>query len=248
MSTPRGRELEDPGLARFWAWKVVLPALAIFIAVRLRYGWGPLKSAFHLAFFAPFHRALSLNALNLPWCVTHFLELWWPEKFGPLHHGEAQILRYQSDMVQMLGRIPFIITYLLCLYAVFKNLVSAGRTIRGAIMGMLCYFTLATGVHENHIIVAVCLTLYLFAIGDLGLEIPICLALIMNANLYVFDDLSGLGYKWDRQVWGIVDVGLCMAITNVFVVAIIIFDLLRQLRGVPESTPALTPAAQPSHG
>ena len=226
--------------------KVVLPALGICLAVRLRYGWQPLSHAFYLAFFAPFHRALSLNALNLPWCVTHFLEMGWPDRFGALQHGEAQILRYQSDLVQMLGRLPFVAAYLFCLHAVMKKPVSAGRTIRGALMGMLCYFTLATGVHENHIIVAVCLALYLFAIGDLNLEIPICLALIMNANLYVFDDLSGMGYKYDRQFWGLVDIGLCMAITNVIVVGIIIVDLLGQLRGDSEGPPDLA-QAQLSH-
>ena len=135
-----------------------------------------------------------------------------------------------SEGAQMLSRLPFVAAYLFCLYSVWRNPLSPVRTVMGCLMGYLCYFMLATGVHENHLFVGVLLALYLFATSHVSLEITASLALIMNANLMAFNSLEGYALRCERALGQELDVAVLMAIANVMVSALIVWTLARQMR------------------
>jgi hypothetical protein len=220
--------------------KQVLLPVAIILGITLFiFGIKPVGAAFHMAFRGEDHRALSLQALNLPWVATHVIEWLMPDKFpeagrnmgmASLDQGEAQPLLLPSEGVHILTRLPFMLMYLFLLFRVWRSGLSPWKTLLGAMLGYFSYFMLATGVHENHLFTAVVLAIFLFAHGQLRLEYPVLLALIINANLLMFYRLDGAKlHEGDRAFMRTLDPALLTAVANVITYFCIVWSLVKLL-------------------
>lgn len=224
---------------RLIAKKVLLPVAIILGITLFIFGIKPVGAAFHMAFRGEDHRALSLQALNLPWVATHLIEWLMPNKFpeagrnmgmASLDQGEAQPLLLPSEGVHILTRLPFILMYLFLLFRVWRSGLSPWKTIMGAMLGYFSYFMLATGVHENHLFTAVVLAMFLFARGQLRLEYPVVLALIINANLLMFYRLDGAKlHEGDRAFVRTLDPALLTAAANVIAYFCIVWSVIKLL-------------------
>jgi hypothetical protein len=139
------------------------------------------------------HRGLSSNALNLWWLVTHALHAAWPDAFGSLDAGIAgHIYSPPGALLQLLVlRVPFLLAYGAVLVSLWRRETSFPRLVQHALVGYLTYFMLATGVHENHLFVAVVLAAVLaLRAGDGGRAFVIW-ASVFNVNLWAFYGASG---------------------------------------------------------
>lgn len=230
---PPGSVLQ--GMKRM-TWQVLAPTAAMATGVTLIFGPAPLIHALALTFGGAMHKYWSIMGLNLPWCVSHIIELlhsgnfvgYWG-KVVSMENGEGVILPLPTDSIQPLTRLPFALSYLFCLYTVWKNRVSIVRTLMGCTMGYIAYFLLNTGVHENHLVPALLCGLYLFGLAELDLATVICLALVVNGNILIFNGLEGGGPRFDRALGGVLDVAFCMAIANVLVLGLILVQLARRV-------------------
>lgn len=221
------------------ALKIVLPAVILFGATIAIFGFRPVADAFQMAFRGKDHWALSLQALNLPWVLTHVLEWLAPDKFPEAGHnmgmasldsGEAQPLVLPSEGVVFLMRLPFMLTYLFLLFRVWRSELSPWKTLICAMLGYMAYFFLSTGVHENHLFTAVALALFLFASGQVSLEIPVILAAILNANLLMFYRLDGPKlHEGDRAFRHAFDPAVWVAAGNVIAAFCIVRAMLSLL-------------------
>jgi hypothetical protein len=93
-------------------------------------------------------------------------------------------------------------------------------------------------VHENHLFPAVVVALFLFAEGQLTLETPVILAIMLNVNLFMFYRLDGAKlHPGDRAFQGIVDAALLTAIVNIIATFFICRAMLREMAVGKTETP-----------
>ena len=137
------------------------------------------------------NRMISGNALNLNWIVTHALHVLDPAQFGGLRDGLARAiddapLRYQ--IVQKVLFAAFLLGVLVRYLAVpktFRNL------LLHAAAGLLTYFILNTGVHENHLVLAPLLLALVAAADRRHLFTFATWSIASAANLIVYYGVSG---------------------------------------------------------
>jgi hypothetical protein len=189
---------------------VVLPFLVIVVVLFSVWGLEPLR-ALHLATLDPL---LSGNALNFNWILTHLLHLFYPGNFGGLTAGQAGYIEgMPSASLAVIPKILFFGAYGL----VFLNFLKRPRTfdslLYSAFTGYFAYFLFNTGVHENHLFLALILVALLYSdnrkyFADFGL-----IAVMFNFNLLLFYGLDGKGLPFNRAVLGI-DLALLLSIFN----------------------------------
>jgi hypothetical protein len=185
--------------------------------------------------------------------ATHVLEWLMPDHFPEAGHnmgmasidsGEAQPLLLPSEGIVSLLRLPFMLTYLFLLFRAWRSQLSPWKTLIGAMLGYMAYFFLSTGVHENHLFTAVVVALFLFASGQVSLEIPVILTIILNANLLLFYRLEGPKlHEGDRAFLKWLDPAVWVAVANVIAAFFILRAMLRLLppRKESEAEPAAAP-------
>ena len=180
---------------------------------------GAFISAVHLAMH---NELLSGNALNLGWILTHYLRSVRPELFGGLAaDGTAQWIAIPAThALRMSMRVAFFTAYgaILLMYA--RRGASLHDFVLYSLLGFLAYFTLNTGVHENHLTYGALLATVLFLIDVRYLPHAVICWLAANANMILFYGLSGRGLGFSRVVG--VDLALPFACVNVlfFLVAV----------------------------
>jgi hypothetical protein len=138
------------------------------------------------------HRPLSAHALNLWWLVTHFLRASWPETFGGLRAGTANRVYLPGPGLEMLAlRLPFVLGYAAVFVSLWRREPRFPVLVRHAFVGFLTYFMLATGVHENHLFVAVVMAAVLALCADDGGRVFLVWASVFNVNLWLFYGTTG---------------------------------------------------------
>ena len=223
------------------------PPLLAGLAAILIFGAQPLGHALYLTF--TMHKMLSAFALNLPWVVSHTLEVVMPERFGSLNAGEAHILNNAPNGVQLALRLLFVGVYGLLMLRAWTRSLSFTTTVSYCLAGFMTYCLLSTGVHENHMFIAVLLALYLFSMSEISVETVIWVAVMLNVNLYLFYSGDGILAKLPRNLFGVVDTALLASIFNCVVYGAWVFGYLRREHSVrrpvasphPVSAPVATP-------
>jgi len=87
-----------------------------------------------------------------------------------------------------------------------------------SLLGYWAYFTLNTGVHENHLFIGMILAILLAWQNRKHLLTMLMVIMIENINLIVFNGLDGVENEFSRVVSG-VDTALLIAIFNVLTFA-----------------------------
>ena len=171
------------------------------------------------------HRGLSANALNLWWLVTHALHAAWPDAFGSLSAGTAgHIYSPRGAVLHLLVlRLPFVLCYATVFVLLWRRGAQFTSVLQHALVGYLTYFMLATGVHENHLFVAVVLAAVLALHTADGRRAFVIWASVFNVNLWAFYGVSGRLPM--SRVLGI-DLALPLAALNLWLFALVLMALL----------------------
>jgi hypothetical protein len=170
------------------------------------------------------HRGLSSNALNLWWLVTHALHAAWPAAFGPLQQeGVAGHIYSPYGALAQIAvlRLPFVLAYGAVFVSAWRRPPEFSRLLSHALVGYLAYFMLATGVHENHLFVAVLLAAVLAA-PDRSRSAFLTWASVFNVNLWVFYGAAGRAPM--GRVLGL-DLALPLAALNLWLFALALLAL-----------------------
>ena len=201
------RDIEFGNIAK----TVILPAAVILGLVFLSFGAKPVITAF---IYGTDHHYLSGNALNMSWVLTHFLHVIKPETFGPLVNGQADLIKGPPDSIKILPRLLFMLFYVVTLVFFLKREKSFCNLLVYSLLGYWAYFTLNTGVHENHLFLGMLLAIMLFWVNKEYLIPMLLLILIGNFNLIVFNGIDGIENQFSRVFMGI-DLALVISFFNI---------------------------------
>lgn len=198
---------------------VLFPGIVITILTLSVYGVPAIYNALHNALNENF---LSGNALNFNWIITHFLHVIHPEQYGGLIKGQANFIGTDFPPAIAFGsKFLFTIFYVVTCIAFFKCDKSFEELMIFMLIGYFSYFMLSISVHENHLILAVILSIILFWLNRNHLYLTITLILITNVNMFLFygyraekiyGDSGALGFS---RVIGNVDIALLFSLFNV---------------------------------
>jgi hypothetical protein len=187
-------------------WSIALPLALIFAAMFAIFG-----SAFgYVMFRAVSQDYLSGGALNLNWIVTHMLHVFDPGTFGALSAGEATIIQTTDPRIVLLPKLIFFALYFIALAAFFKSQRTFENLVLYSLAGYLAYFMFNTGVHENHLFLAVILVGVLLCVNIAHTQTFATWAMAHNINLILFFNLDGTEFSFRRVVG--VDMALLLAI------------------------------------
>jgi hypothetical protein len=198
------------------------------------------------------HIALSAQAFNLNWILQHALVRW---NAGAYHFvdtappgwdfhlaireegGEGWILYGPGAPIATLARVMFATHYLWCLWRYWLR----GRTLSDlllyALLGILSYFTLSLGVHENHLFLGVTLAFALAAIEPRFRPVVLPWVVLANLNVVTFYGLTGTGLGFSRIVGGIDATLLLAALEAAAFYALLVTVTLRQRTPAAERGP-----------
>jgi hypothetical protein len=180
----------------------------------------PLLVIFGTAIVAALQRAmtddwLSGYALNVGWLHTWLLHLLRSDKYGALSQGVVETLKADAS-AKWLEKILFYASYALVFFLFVRRPATFRRLIAYSVLGYLSYFIFNIGVHENHLFLVCCLAWILVFFERDWLIRCVNLAIMANANLFLFYGCFG------RRLYPVVagiDITILFAIANVFLFA-----------------------------
>jgi hypothetical protein len=212
---------------------IAAPGLAVVAVVVLIFGSEPIFHALYLTLVSK-HRIFSGNAMNMPWILSHLMEALGNAPYGPLVEGEGAVeFLPKSGLLTLLIRVPFYVAFAALIWRTWRTKPGFQSTMIYAMAGYVTYFMLNTGVHENHLFIAVLMAVYLFSLSLVPVEVAIWLVLVLNVNLYLFYGGDGstlhlAGHlKLPRTFFGHVDTALIGSIANCLIFAAWLWPLLR---------------------
>jgi hypothetical protein len=192
--------------------KVVFPAISLIIITLYVFGFIPILSSFKKALS---HGFLSGNALNFNWILTHLLHVFYPERFGALIEGQAELIITRSLIITLVPKLLFFLFYTMTLVSFFRRNKTFETMINFSLIGNLAYFIFNTGVHENHLFLITILSIILFCLSRNYLFLMMVCIIISNINLFVFYGIDGRGLKFSRVIAHRMDIALLLSIFNV---------------------------------
>jgi hypothetical protein len=191
--------------------ETLIPFLLVSSAIIVTFGFNPVYSAFSWAFH---HIWLSGYALNIHWVLTFLYQAFNPEVFGGLNRGEISYIGTNHIPLPFLfakGIFAAGFCYTLFIFMRVKN--SFENLLIFSLAGYLLYFTFNTGVHENHLFLALLLAVLLTAINASYLSLTVFIALAMNINMLFFYGLDGR-FDFPRVIQNTLDPTLLFALLN----------------------------------
>jgi Gpi18-like mannosyltransferase len=191
---------------------VLFPTVVILVVTLSIFGVAEVGQAFMASLS---HNYLSGNALNFNWLVTHFLHVFYPDQFGSLVKGQANLIVTTSLKVTLIPKLLFFLSYLITLVSFFKRDKTFEGAITFSLVGYLAYFTFNTGVHENHLFLAAILSIILFWVNRKRLPSMLILLLMSNINLIMFYGMDGGGPTFSRVIGKTIDIALLLSFFNV---------------------------------
>lgn len=194
------------------ALQVIIPAAVILISTLAIFGVVPVLLSFRAATNENY---LSGYALNFGWILTHWLHVFYPDQFGGLVQGQAKYIRTFLPQIRIGPQLLFLLFYLGAFITFLRRNRTFEELVYFSLLGYLAYFTFNTGVHENHLFVAMILSILLFWLNNDHLLVMIVLILMTNINLLLFYGISGKGLGFSRVILNFVDSALLFSIFNV---------------------------------
>lgn len=202
--------------------QAALPFALLIGLILLIFGRHPIN-AFQAAATDPF---LSANALNFPWLVTSAVRAFDPERFGGLVFGNVTfIASLEPNPFIQQWRYLFYLVYAAVLFLFWRREKSFYNLVLFALIGYLAYAMFNTGVHENHLVLAILPAATLYWLDPQRLGTFLTWALAANINLYAFYGIDGQGMPANRVVGGL-DLSIPLAAFNVLAfLALLLFAL-----------------------
>lgn len=208
-----------------------LPFALLLGVVVLLFGRQPLV-AWQAATTDPF---LSANALNFPWLVTAAVRTFDPARFGGLVSGNVTfIASIEPNSFIQSWRYLFYLVYFLVLFLFWRREKSFYQFVLFALLGYLAYALFNTGVHENHLLLALIPAAALCWLNRQHLGTFLIWAVAANANLYTFYGVDGSGMPADRVVG--IDLSVPLAAFNVLAFVALCVFAVKQTAGSEATT------------
>ena len=190
--------------------RMFVPAMVLAGLCVLVFGPG-LWRTFHLA---ATHRFLSGNALNANWLFTYALHMLHPEQFGPLENGRCTAIQTIDPALVTPPRMVFYACYSLVLLGCCFTPKTFSNFLRFSLAGYLAYFTFNTGVHENHLIPALIVAMWLTVHTGEYVKLTVAVALLANFNPFLFYGFTGLEPPFHCALAGL-DISILVAAMTV---------------------------------
>ncbi len=216
--------------------RVILPAALMALGTFAIFG-KPAADALSIGLTNPF---LSGQALNLNWIVTFGLRVLNPQWFGGLSDGLIIPIDTQDWHALFWSKILFWLLFAPACLAFALSRKSFDDLLRFGLVGYLTYFMLNTGVHENHLFMAVVLAAVLAWRQREHLSTFAIWALVANINLFVFYGADGSGLAFSRVVG--VDITLLLAVVFVALFGVYYYESV--VVGLSQAYVARQPAQQ----
>jgi hypothetical protein len=176
-------------------------------------------------------------ALNLPWVITYFYRAFRPEMFGGLAaDGSVEIVKSAPGYIVPVSlKAAFFAGYAGLAFLLVRQLRQKVETpvvilVRVLFLAYLLYFTVNTGVHENHLFYGALAGVLLVTVDPRFKAAAVYVVLAYNLNMILFFGLTGGGLGHSR-VWG-VDLSVAIAALNTAIFAWIAFAALKPAPGV----------------
>ena len=189
------------GTRLFWHLAILVAATIALLC--LLFGLAPVRSLWH----GMNHAFLSGNALNLPWVASFFYKLLFSSSFSM----QTELTKSISSSIYLM---PIRLIFWIIFGAVIVRAMRSEKTFENcllfSVVGFVTYVIWASGVHENHLFVAVILA-YLLMLHERTREhwaIATILAVMLNINMFVFYGVTGT--QLQSRVVG-VDVSVILA-------------------------------------
>ncbi len=198
--------------------RVILPAALIALGT-LAIFRRPVVEALSIGLTNPF---LSGQALNLNWIVTFGIRALNPRWFGGLSDGLIIPIDTQDWHALLWSKIFFWLMFAPSCLALALSKKSFDDLILFGLCGYLTYCMLNTGVHENHLFMAVLLAGVLAWRQREHLPTFAIWALVANINLFAFYGADGSGLAFSRVVG--VDITLPLAVVFMAMFAVYYYE------------------------
>jgi hypothetical protein len=200
LLTPPPRADAQPQRARQQArrlgGRVLLPAALLALGTLAIFG-KPVLAALATGLSNNF---LSGQALNLNWIVTWGIRKLDPRWFGGLTDGLIVPIDTPDWHALLWSKVLFWLAFLPTVLAFGLSRKTYDDLILFGLGGYLTYFMLNTGVHENHLFLAVILAAVLAWRQSAHLLTFATWALVANVNMFIFYGADGSGLPFSRVV------------------------------------------------
>lgn len=196
--------------------QLLIPIILI-VAITLGIFGAAFPEALNTAMEDPYEGFLSGYALNFNWILTYLLQLTQPDTYGEVEYGFIFEIEVRDPAVTTPPFLVFVVLYGLALFRFFTSEKTFENLILFSLAGYLSYFVFNTGVHENHLFMAVILTAVLMHLNkDRYLSTFVVWALVFNINMFVFYGIDGTGPEYSRIVYGN-DPTVFLSVVNVLI-------------------------------
>jgi len=195
-------------------WQGAIPALGLATLIAM---WFDPQRLWFTLHWALHHAWLSANAQNFPWLLTWAYRVFSPDSFGGLAQGEiTYIVTDHPPLVFLLSRAVFLLGYALALLAFLRSRRLPLQLLQYSLLGYLVYFVFNLGVHENHLFLAVILSLLLAHHDARWRTLATYLAIALNLNLLFSYGLTGHA-SLPHVLYETFDLGIICATLNTLV-------------------------------
>jgi hypothetical protein len=192
-------------------WQGAIPALGLTTLIVV---WFDPQRLWFTLHWAVHHAWLSANAENFPWLLTWAYRTFSPEIFGGLIQGEiTYIATNHPPPVFLLSRAVFLLCYVLALLAFLRSRQQPLQLLQYSLLGYLVYFVFNLGVHENHLFLAVILSILLADHDTRWRTLAVYLAIAFNLNLLFSYGLTGHA-SLPHVLFQTVDISIICALLN----------------------------------
>jgi len=155
--------------------------------------------------------AFSGQAMNLAWISTWLIQWLSPESYGALVDGKASVIRHFSEGVWFRGL--FFAVYITVIVLFLRRKGTFEWLLLCSIAGFCASFILNTGVHENHLMVPMLLSMMLWVMDRRYRLVSAYLIIMSNANMLAFYSLQGHKHDQWRVMLGM-DITVILAMVN----------------------------------
>jgi hypothetical protein len=212
--------------ARTTTTRIIFPGLALLGFIYVVFG----NSLVTCLIKALTHPYLSGRALNLNWIITYALHALAPQAYGELI-GEPIVMG--QSILLTLGKGLFWAVYASVMLLYFWSPKTFENLLLYSVLGYMTYFTLNTGVHENHMVLAGLLSVVLYSQNRAHLFPMIVMNALNNLNLFLFYGMNGAGPGFS----GVVLVDLTLPVAMMVVIFFMAFYRTGVARVEPLSSP-----------
>jgi Gpi18-like mannosyltransferase len=200
---------------------LVIPTLVV-LALMLAAVGSPLWTSMYNALV---HKKLSFQALNVFWVITEFKRYYFE-----LPLRKAGIV---PDWMTYSSRLAFFGFYFYLLKQYFNKKFDYTTYLLASMTGFYAYFSLVTGVHENHLFIPAVLASLLFLVSPAHRNIALFVILMANINILIFNGINGKRLPYSTVV--IWDVKLMVAIINTLFFIVLTWVTFRDIRRQPSA-------------